>query len=83
MQNPLLTAAFVIAATQFFKTQFDLAGKYALLCAFVVAMIVGLAPIAAAQFPVVEPWITTAVGIVALFIGAAGTYDFAKSLTAK
>ena len=83
MNNPLLTAAFVIAATQFFKTQFGLVGKYALLCAFVVALIVGLAPVAAASFPTAEPWITTVVGIVALFIGAAGTYDFAKSLTAK
>ena len=78
MQSPLLSVAFVIAATQFFKTQFGLAGRWALLCAFVVSLFVGLAPIATAQFPAVQPWLETTIGVVGLFITAAGSFDFLK-----
>lgn len=83
MDNPLLTAAFVIAATQFFKTQFGIAGKWALLCAFVVCLLIGVAPTVAALIPAAGQLITTFVQILVLFIGATGSYDFIMAVKAR
>jgi protein-S-isoprenylcysteine O-methyltransferase Ste14 len=83
LENPLLSVAFVVAATSFFKTQFSLAGRAALLCAFGVSLLVGLAPVLEAALPVLAPWITQVVGVVALFIGAAGSYDAFVEFKAK
>lgn len=80
MENPILSVAFVIAATQFFKTQLNLENKWALLCAFVVALIIGMAGPLAAAFPALSPWITQLLGVIGLFITAAGSYDFVMAL---
>jgi hypothetical protein len=87
----VLDAAFIIATVAFFKTQFGFSGKVTLLAAFVVALIVGLAPTITAQFPNVAPWITQIAGVIVLFISSAGTVDalgqfrriFAEPLNAK
>jgi hypothetical protein len=75
MENPLLTVAFVVAATQFFKTQFSLSSRMSLLAAFVVALVVAFAPLLGAAFPTAAPWIANLVTVIALFIGAAGAWD--------
>lgn len=75
LENPVLSVAFVIAATQFFKTQLSLENRLALLCAFIVSLIVGLVPVAAASFPTIAPWVNTVVAVIGLFISGAGSYD--------
>jgi hypothetical protein len=81
--EPLLTVAFVVTATQFFKTQFSLANRYALLCAFIVALIVAFAPIVADQFPAASPYLNAFANVIALFIAGAGSYDLATALIDK
>jgi hypothetical protein len=75
MENPLLTVAFVVAATQFFKTQFQLKARAALLCAFLVSLVVAFGPLLGSVFPAAAPWIANLVTVIALFIGAAGAWD--------
>ena len=76
--DPILNAAFIIAATAFFKEQLSLSGRASLLAAFGVSLAVGFAPAIAAQFPLLAPWVTHFVNVVVLFISAAGTVDALK-----
>lgn len=73
--SEVLTVAFVIAVTAFFKEQFGFSGKVSLAAAFVVSLVVGLAPLLGTQFPGLAPWIEQIVGIVVLFLSAAGSVD--------
>ena len=80
MEINLLDVAFIVAVTAFFKERFGLASKAALFAAFGVALFVGFAPLVAASFPVVQPWIEALFNVVKIFLAAAGSYDFVKSL---
>lgn len=81
--NIVLDVAFIVAAVSFFKQQFDLKGPKALGAAFGVALLVGLAPVVSASFPVAQPYIDTVVRVVGLFIAAAGSFDFAKEISGQ
>jgi hypothetical protein len=83
LENPVLSVALVVAATSFFKSQFGLAGRAALACAFGVALLVGLAPVIATAVPAASPWITQVVSVVVLFITASGGYDLFVELKRK
>jgi len=76
LENPVLTATFIVAVVSFFKAQFDLTGRWALLAAFCVALVIALIPVISASVPVIEPWLTPIVDVVVLFLGAAGSFDF-------
>ena len=71
----ILDFAFLVAATAFFKEQFSLSGKQALLAAFGVALFIGFAPVIGESLPALSPYLEAAVKVVALFIGGAGSYD--------
>jgi hypothetical protein len=83
MENPILTVAFVVAATQFFKTQFSLTGRQSLIAAFLITLFVALVPLLGEVFPAAAPWITQTVTVIALFIGAAGTWDTFTAFRAR
>ena len=76
LENSVLSVAFIIAITAFFKKQLGLTGWKVLLAAFLVALFIGLVPVVVAIFPVVAPWLTATVNVVVLFLTAAGTMDF-------
>lgn len=76
LDNPILTVAFIIAITSFFKVQLGLVKWKVLLAAFIVALIIGLVPTVVETFPVIAPWLTAIVNVIVLFLGAAGTFDF-------
>lgn len=73
--DEILTVAFIIAVTAFFKEQFGFTGKSALAAAFLVALIVGLAPLVGSAFPPLAPWIEQVIKIIVLFLSAAGSVD--------
>ena len=83
MDISILDVAFIVAVTAFFKEQFGIADKHALAAAFLVSLVVGLAPQFALAFPVAEPWIAAVLNVVKLFLGAAGSYDLAIGLLRK
>jgi hypothetical protein len=81
--NIILDVAFVIAVTAFVKEQFGISGRGALVCAFVISLIVGAAPLLSAAIPAASAWIQLVVNTFALFLAAAGSYDAVKSFIAK
>jgi hypothetical protein len=83
MEIQILDVAFVIAVTAFFKKQFGWEQKIALIAAFVVALVVGIAPQVSAALPLVAPWIDSTLRVVVIFLSAAGSYDFAVGLMQK
>jgi len=83
MTTEVLTVAFIIAVVAFFKEQFGLSGKAALLAAFVVALVVGLAPLIGVTIPALAPWIEGIVKIIVLFLSATGGVDAITQLGAK
>ena len=83
MEITVLDVAFVVAVTAFFKTQFGWEQKFALLAAFVVSLVVGLAPQVAATLPAFAPWIESFLRVVVIFLSAAGSYDFTVELIRK
>jgi len=78
----VLDAVFVVAAVAFFKTQMELTGRSVLLAAFLVVLFVAIETPLVSLFPTGAEVITAIVGAVKLFITAAGSVDFAKSLIA-
>jgi hypothetical protein len=76
MDNPILTVAFIIMITSFFKERLGLSGWKVLLAAFIVALLIGLVPVIVVTFPVVAPWLSVVANVVVLFLTAAGTVDF-------
>lgn len=76
----VLDAVFVIAAVGFFKAQFGWKGPAALGAAFVTALLVQYAPALSALVPAAAPFIDGLVNVVAVFIGAAGSFDTIKEL---
>jgi hypothetical protein len=81
--DTILTIAFVIAVVSFLKTQFGWADKHALIVAFFVTILVGLAPQVAVVFPEAKAWIEAVQNAIVIFLGAAGSYDFAVDLMRK
>ena len=81
--DTILSVTFVIAVVAFFKAQLNLANDHALLAAFGVALVVGLAPQAAITFPILQPWVEAVLNVVVVFLSAAGSYDFAVGLMKK
>jgi hypothetical protein len=77
------TVGFVIALTAFFTTQFNLKGNIALLCAFLVALVFGLAPLVASMFPNASPFVDVILNTVLLTISAAGGYNFIMKVASK
>lgn len=75
-ESPILTVALIVAITSFFKKQLGLTGWRVLLVAFLVSLIIGLSPVIIAAFPPAAPWLTAFLGVVVLFLTAAGTVDF-------
>ena len=73
--SEILTVAFIIAVTAFFKQQFGFSGKTALACAFVVSLLVGFAPLIGTLLPASAPFITVLINTIVLFLSAAGSYD--------
>jgi hypothetical protein len=76
MDNPILTVAFIVMITSFFKKQLALTGWKVLLAAFVVALVVGLVPVAIAAFPTIASWLAAILNVIVLFLTAAGSMDF-------
>jgi hypothetical protein len=72
--NDLLTVAFVVALTAFFKARGFAEGR-ALLLSFAVAVFVGVAPLLAAMIPPAVPFVDVLIRILTLFLGASGSYD--------
>lgn len=72
----VIDVALIITIVAFFKKQLGLTGWKVLLAAFLVALFIGLAPVVAAAFPVIAPWLTTTVNVVGLFLVASGSVDF-------
>jgi len=77
--EPILTVAFIVAVTAFFKQQFGLVDKAALALAFVVSIVVGLAPQLVDALPALGPWIDAVIKVVVLFLSAAGSYDYVQN----
>jgi hypothetical protein len=80
MENPILTVAFVVAITAFFKEHLGLTGWKVMLAAFLTAMVLAFLPLLASTFPQAAPWLNQFVQVVILFLTAAGTVDFVKQL---
>ena len=81
--DTVLTVAFVLAATAFFKERLGLEDKLALLCAFVVALGVSFAPMLDALLPNFAPFIDATVRTFLLFLSAAGGYDLLVDIKTK
>lgn len=79
----ILDVAFILVCVSFFKTQLGLKGAAALGCAFVVALIVGLSPVLAEQFPNLAPWIGAVINVIVLFLSAAGSFDTAAEFAKR
>lgn len=79
----VLDVAFIIAVTAFFKEQLQIGGKAALGLAFLVALIVGIAPLIGGMVPAAAPFIDVVIKVVVLFLGAAGSYDAVMDLRYK
>lgn len=79
----VLDVAFVIAVVAFIKEQFGVTGKTVLLWAFLVCVVIGVAPLIASAFPIAAPYISVVLKIVVLFLAAAGSWDGARQLTVK
>jgi len=77
------TVAFVIAWVAFFTTQFNLKGNIALLCAFLVALVFALAPIAYAAYPSIAPFSDVILNTILLTVSAAGGYDIIMKVASK
>ncbi len=77
------TVAFVIAWVAFFTTQFNLKGNIALLCAFLVALVFALAPIASAAYPSIAPFFDVILNTILLTVSAAGGYDIIMKVASK
>jgi hypothetical protein len=77
------TVAFVIAWVAFFTTQFNLKGNIALLCAFVVALVFALAPLANAAYPSIAPFLDVILNTILLAVSAAGGYDLIVKVASK
>ena len=77
------TVAFVIAWTAFFTTQFSLKNNWALLCAFLVALVFALAPLASAAFPDLAPFLDVLLNTVLLTVSAAGGYDLVMAVASR
>lgn len=73
--NEILTVAFVVAVTAFIKTQFNCDGRWALLAAFLVALVIGVVPLISAALPAIGPWLAVVVRVFVLFLSGAGSYD--------
>ncbi len=73
--NEILTVAFIVAVTAFIKTQFNWDGRWALLVAFLVALVIGVVPLISAALLAIGPWLEVVVRVFVLFLGAAGSYD--------
>ena len=50
-----------------------------LVCAFLVTLVVALAPLLGDLVPAAAPWIANIITVIALFIGAAGAWDTAQA----
>jgi hypothetical protein len=84
MEFPAIgTVAFVIAWVAFFTTQFNLKGNIALLCAFFVALLFGLAPLASAAYPSIAPFLDVILNTILLTVSAAGGYDIIMKVASK
>ena len=71
----VIDAAFIVVVIGFLKAQFGLAGKGALIGAFVIALLFGLAPLLAQFVPAAAPFVDVFLKTFILFLGAAGSYD--------
>lgn len=79
----VLDIAFVVAIVAFLKEQLGVSGKIVLLYAFLVALFFGFAPLIAGLAPPIAPFLDVIVKVAVLFLGAAGSWDAVKQLTAK
>jgi uncharacterized membrane protein len=79
----VLDVAFVLVAVAFFKEQLNLAKNAAIGCAFIVSMIVGLVNVAAETWPTASPWIYGVVGVIVIFLSAAGSFDLVVDVAKK
>ena len=80
MENPVLTVAFIVALTAFFKEQFGLTGWKVLLAAFIVALFIAFLPLVSALVPAAAPWLNQLLQVIVLFLAAAGSVDFIRQL---
>lgn len=76
MSEPLLTVAFIVMITAFFKKQIGLTGWKVLVAAFIVALVVAYLPLLAAAVPAAAPWLGQLMQVIVLFLSAAGSVDF-------
>lgn len=77
------TVAFVIAWVAFFTTQFNLKGNVALLAAFLVSLLFGLAPLLSATYPQIAPFLDVLLNTILLTVSAAGGYDLVMKVATK
>ena len=82
LDNPVLTVAFVVTITSFFKKQLGLTGWKVLLAAFLVLAFITYVPVVVLQFPAAATWLTPLVNLVVFFLSAAGTVDFVNEVRA-
>lgn len=78
MENEILTVAFVIAITAFFKNKLGLKGWKVLLAAFIVLLLLTYIPVLIALFPAAAPWLEPIAKLITLFLAAAGSVDFVE-----
>lgn len=76
LSNPIVDVAMIVAITEFFKVRLGLSGWQSVLAAFLVALFIALVPVIATALPVVAPWLNTVASVIALFLTAAGSFDF-------
>jgi hypothetical protein len=76
----ILTVAFVIAITSFFKTQLGLKGWWVILAAFVVLLVLLYIPLLIVQFPVAASYLDALWKVIVLLLTAAGSVDFVKEI---
>lgn len=79
----VLSVALIVAITSFFKTQFELSGKSALLVAGAVSLVIAFIPQLTVLFPAMSPWFDALFGWLAMFLGAAGAYDTVIEVSRK
>jgi hypothetical protein len=80
MENEILTVAFVIAITAFFKDKMGLKGWWVLLAAFLVLLFLTYIPVVIALYPPAAPWLTPLVRLITVVLAAVGSVDFVKMI---
>lgn len=83
MELSFVDVAFVIAAAAFFKAQFGLEKRGAIVASFALALLLNFAPLVAQRLPDLSPWLEAFLSTIKVFLTASGSFDLAVDLFKK